>query len=269
MEIRREICRNINILKMSEANKNILPTAVLGTILFGIIYIVLFTNDVYSEGIIKMVEIKNNRLLSAEDYLAFTNINNSVMIEEIPLPIIKTRFAKHPYIKTTDVLRSGSEKVEINITEKNIAALILKNGNSFFITDEFQILSVLTNTQLLAFPVITNLKDEKKIIPGTIYRTDEIVEAFKIIEAARLTNENIASKLSEINFRNGGDIILRFSGIDCPVIFGRNEEAKKMVYLDIMWNEMHDSKKIFIESNYIDLRFSNDIYVAKSMGNVE
>jgi len=254
---------------MAESNKNILPTAVLVTILFGIIYIVLFTNDVYSEGIIKMVEIKNNRLLSAEDYLAFTKMDNQTPIEEIPLPIIKTRFAKHPYIETTDVLRSGSEKVEINITEKNIVAVILKEGNSYFITDEFQILSVLTNTQLLSFPLITNLKDEKNIIAGSIYKTDEIIEAFKIIEAARLTNENISSKLSEINFRNGGDIILTFSGVECPIIFGHNEEAKKMVYLDIMWNEILGSKKILLESNYIDLRFSNDIYVAKSMGNVE
>lgn len=254
---------------MSESKKNILSTAILGTILFGIIYIVLFTNDVYSEGIIKMVEIKNNRLLSAEDYLAFTSMDNSTPIDEVPLPIIKTRFSKHPYIETTDVLRSGSKKIEINITEKNVVAVILKDGSSFFITDEFQILSVLSNTQLFAFPLITNLKDEKRINVGSYYKTDEIIEAFKIIEAAKLTNENIASKLSEINFRNGGDIILSFSGIECPIIFGHNEAAKKMVYLDIMWNEMLDSNKILIGSNYIDLRFSNDIYISKSMGNTE
>lgn len=251
---------------MNESMKNIMPASFLIAIIAAIIYLIFFTNDVYSEGKIKMIEIKNNRLLSAEDYFAFTSMNDLSPLDEIPLPIIKTRFTKHPYVEHADVLRNGLENLEINLTEKNVVAVILDKGNSYFITDEFQVLPVLTNTQLMTFPLINNLKRLKEIKPFTTYKTEEMIEAFRIIEAAKLADENISSKLSEINFRNGGDIILTFSGIECPVIFGRGEEAKKMVYLEIMWNGLIDSKNILKESDYIDLRFSKEIYVAKNTG---
>jgi hypothetical protein len=94
--------------------------------------------------------------------------------------------------------------------------------------------------------------------------TDEIKQAFKIIDAAKLANEGILKRLSEINLRHGGDIILTFSGIKTPVIFGKNGAAKKLVYLDIIWDDMVSGKNLVENSEYIDLRFANEIYVGKS-----
>ena len=37
-----------------------------------------------------------------------------------------------------------------------------------------------------------------------------------------------------------------------------------MVYLDIMWDDMLAGKEIVENSDYIDLRFANEIYVGKS-----
>jgi hypothetical protein len=89
------------------------------------------------------------------------------------------------------------------------------------------------------------------------------MEAFKIIEAAKLTNINIMKRLAEINMKSGGDIILTFSGFRAPIIFGRGEIVKKMVYLEIIWDSMIESE-ISNDTDYIDLRFANEVFVGNS-----
>jgi hypothetical protein len=79
-----------------------------------------------------------------------------------------------------------------------------------------------------------------------------------------MTNVNMAKRLSEINLRKGGDIILTLSGVKPPVIFGKGEAPKKMVYLDIMWSKIIGQNSLADNSDYIDLRFSDEIFVGTS-----
>jgi hypothetical protein len=91
-------------------------------------------------------------------------------------------------------------------------------------------------------------------------RTEDLVQAFRIIEAINLSNKKLLRNLTEINLRNGGDIILGFSGINAPVLFGRGSEAEKILSLDLLWNSI-PAANLAEETNYIDLRFSNKIYL--------
>jgi hypothetical protein len=133
-----------------------------------------------------------------------------------------------------------------------------------FITDQFELLPLFGNTKFNDLPIISNLPPGEAYKPLSKLNTDEIKQAFKIIDAAKLANEGILKRLSEINLRHGGDIILTFSGIKTPVIFGKNGAAKKLVYLDIIWDDMVSGKNLVENSEYIDLRFANEIYVGKS-----
>lgn len=208
-----------------------------------------------------MIQITGNNLLSEGDYLSFTKLNDRSGYDEITLPVIKSRFESHPYVERADVEYLSGNIAKVVLTEKKIEAVLLYNGEPHFITEDFEILPVLPNTKFTDLPVISNPKIQKQLRPLSICVNDDLVQAFKIIEAAKLANENIAQKLSEINLRNGGEIILSFSGVKPPVLFGRGEAAKKMVYLDIMWNGIVEGNNLVENSDYIDLRFANEIYI--------
>jgi cell division protein FtsQ len=91
-----------------------------------------------------------------------------------------------------------------------------------------------------------------------------VINAFKIIDAAKKTNMNIYKRISEIDLRKGGDIILNMTGIKTPIVFGRGEEARKMSYLEIIWDGILDGNSLIRESDYIDLRFANEVYIKQT-----
>jgi cell division septal protein FtsQ len=241
---------------------------ILGTILFVlliscILYLIFFSTKKQDKGAIKMISITGNNLLSENDYLLFTKLNEVDKYNELTLPVIKDRFEKHPYIDRADVEFNGLNKVNIVIKEKKITAIVLSDSDPYFVSEGFQILPFLSNTKLVDLPVISNLKEVEKMKVLSQFDNDDMMEAFKIIEAAKLTNINIMKRLAEINMKSGGDIILTFSGFRAPIIFGRGEIVKKMVYLEIIWDSMIESE-ISNDTDYIDLRFANEVFVGNS-----
>jgi cell division septal protein FtsQ len=210
---------------------------------------------------IKMIEVTGNNLLSEKDYLAFTKLNDESSFKELTLPVIKSRFESHPYVEFADINIDGKGGVQVSLKEKNIKAVLLGGKDPYLISDNFEILPLFMNTKFSDVPVISNCEDIRNIKPGVIKKSDDLIEAFKIIDAARLTNPNMFSYLSEIDLNNGGDIMLSFSGLKTPVIFGKGNEALKMVTLEAMWDSEGKGKNILDESSYIDLRFYNSVYL--------
>jgi cell division septal protein FtsQ len=241
---------------------------ILGTILFillisCILYLTFFSTKKISKGDIEMIEISGNNLLNDSDYLLFTRLNDLSFNHNIPLRVIKDRFEKHPYVSRADVEENGN-KAKIILFEKKIMAVILNNTDPYFITEEFQVLPMFSDTKLADLPVIRNSNDIYQIKPMYFIRNSDVIDAFKIIEAAKKTNMNIYKRISEIDLRKGGDIILNLTGIKTPIVFGRGEEARKMIYLAIMWDGILEGNSLIRESDYIDLRFANEVYVKET-----
>jgi cell division septal protein FtsQ len=241
---------------------------ILGTVLFillisCILYLTFFSTKKINKGDIDMIEISGNHLLNESDYLSFTRLNDLSFNHDIPLRVIKDRFEKHPYISHADVEENGT-KAKIILSEKNITAVILNNTDPYFITEDFQVLPMFSDTKLADLPVIRNSAESFQLKPLGFFRNPDVVDAFKIIEAAKKTNMNIYKRISEIDLRNGGDIILNLTGIKTPIVFGRGEEARKMTYLEIMWDGILDGNSLIRDSDYIDLRFANEIYVKET-----
>ncbi len=242
--------------------KSKIPGALLFVILISaLFYLIFFSHKKANKGEIKMIKISGNNLLPSLDYLKFAKLENSSNYVKLTLADIRTRIEKHPYVQKADVAYEGNNEVKIYLKEKVIEAVIIIDGEPHFITEDFQILPMLPDIKMLDMPVISNPLLNEKVGQLSYIRTDDITEAFKIIDAAKLTNVNMYRKLSEINLRNGGDIILTFSGIKPPILFGKGEDAEKMVYLDTIWDGMILGNDLVNNSEYIDLRFSNEIFV--------
>jgi cell division septal protein FtsQ len=210
---------------------------------------------------INSISITGNHLLNENEYLAFAKLNKSELLKDVTLPVIKSRLEKHPYIKRANVEFSGNNEVHIDLIEKDIKAVIVSDNKLLLATDNFEILPLIPNTKISDMPVISNLNNDVLLQRNEILKTPGLVEAFKIMDAAELTNEELSKRLSEINMRNGGDIILLFSGIRPPVIFGKGYTAEKILEFYQLLKEEESNKQIVMNSSYIDLRFKNEIFL--------
>jgi hypothetical protein len=69
--------------------------------------------------------------------------------------------------------------------------------------------------------------------------------------------------LAEINLRHGGDILVMFAGLKFPIVFGKNNETKKILALQNIWNSLLKKKNSTFDMEYIDLRYKNKIFIGK------
>ncbi len=231
----------------------------------GILYLNIFGDEADEKDIYELIEVNSNSLLPAEDYLRFTELSDSTKLNDLILPDVKARFEEHPYIVKADVKFDGINKIIVNISEKELKAVLLSEENPGLITEDYKLVPLLKNTSFSELPVISHLKTNSDETGNGNPENEELVQAYKIIDAIKITDENIYKNLDEINLRYGRDIILSFSGLDCSVIFGRGNEAKKIVYLQALWEKMNEENNLFKESEYIDLRYRDKIFIGKKI----
>ncbi len=244
---------------------------ILGTVLFVLlisllIFLTFILNNKMENRKIQIIKLSGNKLLPEKDYLRFTKLDKDSSFNGLTLRVIKDRFEKHPYIENADVEFENKNLLSVEITEKKIKAILLAGGDAHFITEDFQVLPYYENTKYVDYPIISNLKEKDKIKPMENFKNDDTRNAFRIIEAIKLTNENILKRLSEINMSKGGDIVLTFSGLKPSVIFGRGDEAKKIVYLEILWEGKIETNVDITKSDYVDLRFANEVFLGNTNG---
>lgn len=224
-------------------------------------YLSLVTYGKKGKEEIKMINIYGNNLLSKEIYMRFADLDHSSVYNKINLNVIKRRIEEHPYVAKAEVKSDGRGNVDVKIKEKDIYAILLTKAESFFVTSDFEILKIMEHTTYSDIAVISNFRLTEKPVPQKLYKTEDIIEAFKIIDAARITDTELAKRISEINLKNGGDVVLTFSGINYPVVFGRGSESKKMIYLSLVWDRINNLKAAYQNTEYIDLRFNNEAYI--------
>lgn len=231
----------------------------------GILYLHLFEEEEDGKDNYESIQVKGNILLPEEDYLLFAGLKNSLELDTLTLGEVKTKFEEHPYVIKADVKFDGINKIIVNVKEKELKAVVLSGNNPGLVTENYKIVPLLKNTSFSELPVISHLK-ENNIETGNSYpKSTELEDAYKIIDALKITDENFYKNLNEINLRYGRDIILTFTGINCSVIFGRGNEAKKIICLHALWQKMNEDKNLFNESEYIDLRYRNKIFVGKKI----
>jgi cell division septal protein FtsQ len=240
---------------------------IFGAILFALIIGGMIHVNVVAEKskgeIFSEIILEGAKTLSASDYLMGSDLNKVSEYPELTLQEIKSRITQHPYVAKAEVQSDGMGGVNISIIEKNFMAVLLSKSSPFLISENFQIIKLQKNSDISKLPVISNVNlNPKSDTPGSNH-SDELIRAFKIIDAAKLINNEMYKDLTEINLRHGGDVILSFTGITFPVIFGKGSEGKKVVILSSIWKGLNEKDILFKNSSYIDLRFNNEIFIGK------
>lgn len=247
---------------MKEKIGIILGVMLFAVIIGGMIYVNV-VNEKTDREIVSEIILEGNKTLSGNDFLIGSDLNKVSEYPELTLQEIKSRITEHPYVAKAEVQVDGVGRVDIKIVEKNFMAVLLMKSDPFLITENFQLIKLKRNSDISKLPVISNVNINRKSNEQESTRSDELIRAFNIINAAKIVNDEMYKDLTEINLRHGGDVILRFSGISYPVIFGKGSEGKKVVILSSIWKGLNKKDKLFKKSSYVDLRFNNEIFIGK------
>ena len=248
---------------MAKDYGKIFGTVLFTVIIISILYLSLFKYNEKGKEEIKMINIQGNNLLSKDIYLRFADLDEKSIYDDLTLNIIKKRIEEHPYVEKAEVKSDGRGDVDVKIKEKEIYAVLLNGGEPFFLSNNFELLKIYDYTTYSDIPVVSNIRVSEKLTSSKVLRNEDIIEAFRIIDAAKITDIDLAKKLSEINLKYGGDVVLTFSGVNYPIVFGRGNESKKMIYLSLIWERLNKFNTDLKNTEYIDLRFANEAYIGK------
>jgi len=210
---------------------------------------------------IRKIEISGGKCYTDSAYAVFAMLKDTNSYAFLTPAIIKDRIEKHPYVDKADVKTEGTNKVSVFITEKKFTAMLIDSTKQILLTEKLQFIPCMPSSVGLNFPVISNADNTVAVkLFSTAWQNREIVTAFKIIEVFRMTNDELADNLSQIDLRNGKDILVYFSNLNFPVVFGRNDEVKKAVYFNSLWKFMKGND-INNYLDYVDLRFDKHVFL--------
>lgn len=217
---------------------------------------------------ISTIEINGNIHLPKDQYFMFANLNEKQNYENLDISIVRDRISKHPFVKNVFVKQERSNLV-IDLLEKRFEAILFANGNQYLIDENLLVVPVLPFTQKVDYPIINNpLIDDKITALNSVKHNIDVLTGLKIITAAKLLSPDLFENLSEIDLRNGKDILIHLSSVDYPIVVGRGSEITKMVYFARVWESLKTKSANNI-LDYIDLRFRNHIYLGVSDSFIE
>ncbi len=193
--------------------------------------------------------------------MIFANLLDKNNYHNLSLQLIKDRIEKHPYVEYADIRFEERGNVSIKLYEKKFEAILLDKQKQFIVSDKLELLPFLPNVQDVDYPIISNIyrKDSLKIL-SSYKRSYDLLTASKILSGIKFISQELYDELSEINMNRGNDVFIHLSSYDYPVIVGRGNEIKKIVYFYNLWNFLK-GKEVNHYMNYVDLRFNEHIYL--------
>lgn len=230
----------------------LITTLIVQVTLLGYLSIYFFINEKvenYSD-----IKVSGNKLLSEEQYISL--ITSDELNDETSLNLIKTKLESHPYVLNADVILNSKNVLEISIEEKQIYSIIIKNSESYFVTNDFELIKIIPFTNSPALPLIVMNEN----LNSSIVKNEEMIIAFKVIDTLRELNKELLERLTEINLSNKKYLVLLFKNINAPVLMNKTNIVKELASFNELMNL---DNSIYLDSNtrYIDLRFNNQIVI--------
>ncbi|OGU65038.1 MAG: hypothetical protein A2W30_00780 [Ignavibacteria bacterium RBG_16_36_9] len=244
---------------MSERRSKFFGVVVFLILIIGFSYLMITGSKASHKEVYNQIEITENTLLPAKEYLRYAGLSDSTKYSDLNLLEVKTRIEKHPYLRKAEVEFDGVNKILVEVQEKEIKAALLQKNEIKLITGDLETLPLFPPTVIKDLPVISNLS-----LNGKNGYNKKIMDfAFRIIDAISLSDTNVRKNLEEINLRKSGEAILTFTGLKFPVLFGKNDEVRKALILKNIWQQLFDEEIINENTEYLDLRYKNKVFIGK------
>jgi cell division septal protein FtsQ len=106
--------------------------------------------------------------------------------------------------------------------------------------------------------MISGISESEPLALGSIIRQPDVIEALQLLATMKTVNRPMYHNVSEVQVRNGGDIVIYSTEGGVPIIFGRGEISSKLVRLETFWNNVVRTRGTQL-LQYVDLRYQDQI----------
>ena len=244
---------------MSERRSKFFGLVFFLVLITGFSYLMITGSKASHKEVYNQIEVIDNTLLPAKEYIRYAGLSDSTKYADLTLLEVKTKIEKHPYLRKAEVEFDGVNKILVEVQEKEIKAALLQKNELKLLTGDLETLPLFPPAAIKELPVISNLNMNGK----NSYNEKDLKFAFRIIDAITLSDTNVRKNLAEINLRKGGDVILTFTGLKFPVLFGKNDEVRKALVMKNLWQQLISDENIIETTEYLDLRYRNKVFIGK------
>jgi len=206
---------------------------------------------------INQIKIDGNRIVNTNEIIQLTQIQIGALLYKADLTAIQRNVMSHHYIKDAVVERNLPNSINIQIIERVPVAMV-NLSEPLYLDEDGVILPKTASCKIFDLPMISGISTSELFVLGsTITHPDEI-EALQLLAVLRTVNRPLYYNISEIQVRNGGDIMLYSAEGGVPIIFGRGELPGKLIRLEIFWNDIVRTRGVqYLQ--YVDLRYQDQI----------
>lgn len=208
---------------------------------------------------IREIRVEGNNVVPTGEILTLAKVSSSEKLFEVDLYAVQKRVMQNSFIRNVSATRHVPGILTIRVEERiAVAAVILEDV--VYLDADGVVLPPSRSEHLFDLPVVTGTLDPSTLVPGKRVAAANVMEALSILATAHAIDEEIFMKISEVNLRGTGDIVLYSSEYGVPVIFGHGDAGPKLVKLNVFWKEFVTRQGAH-ELLYVDLRFHDQVVV--------
>jgi cell division protein FtsQ len=226
--------------------------------IIGIVVILVFCANGWKSSLkVKEIRIEGNRLVGTNEVSQLTQVQLGSLLYEADLTAIQRNVMSHYYIKDVVVERNLPSAIRIVVTER-IPVAMVNSSQPFYFDQDGMVLPKSNARKIFDLPMISGVMNNGQLVLGSIVIQSDVQEAVRLLSALKAVNRPMYHNISEVQVRNGGDIVLFAAEGGVPIIFGRGEIASKLVRLESFWNDIVKTRGPQT-LQYVDLRYQDQI----------
>lgn len=200
---------------------------------------------------LKDIEVTGNKTLSADQVIELSGLSMGENIFRVDAQSVALKIEMHPSVKKTVISRQIPSTLIVKIAERSpVALVVVQDGFVIVDQDTFYIQKV-NDIQDLQLPIISGVKVDSSLRPGTSIGTEGLNTALKLIT---LLDEDFLKNVAEIVAPSSLSLTLKtIQGVE--VRFGEPVQLERKIKL--MQSLLFQNGAIINSDTveYIDLRY--------------
>jgi cell division protein FtsQ len=206
---------------------------------------------------IKQIQVDGNRIVGANEILQLTQVQMNMLLYKVDLTAVQRNVMSHHYIKDALVERNLPNSIHIQIVER-VPIAIVNRSETMYLDEDGVVLPRSISHRLFDLPMISGISASEPMVLGSIMKQSDVIEVLQLLSTMKTVNRPMYHNISEVQVRNGGDIVVYSAEGGVPIIFGRDDMPGKLVRLETFWNDIVRTRGTQL-LQYVDLRYQDQV----------
>ncbi len=209
--------------------------------------------------VVENVEVYDTHILTGDQVKSLADVAFGSPLYKLSLMKIARKVEENPFVGRAVVVRALPYDVTITVQERDPISLIA-TATSMFSVDGNGVVLPLPMKRKNNMPVITNVRDQLQVgdtVKGTL------MQAVKFVRDAQKYGASLSASIAEVRL-DGDNLVAYTTASSLPVIIGKNDFERKLLYLHKFLTEVAGSGDP--NCSYVDLRFNGQIVLGTGSG---